>query len=118
MAGIHVYNRQNETHIDNNYPIYRPYVLGNPFTHIRDKETKAIYIVNSREEAINSYSHYFDVMYGSDIKFTKMVDEIYNKYKNGEDVYLECYCHPKPCHGDIIADKLRKRLIKEKISRR
>ena len=44
------------------------------------------------------------------------IDEIYEKYKNGEDVYLECYCKPLPCHGDIIAEKLQKRMIREKFA--
>lgn len=117
MAGIHLYNRTNEDHSNelNNYPIYRPNILGNPYTHIKDKKTKAIYVVSDREEAIKRYSHYFDIMYGSNISFTNLIDEIYTKYKNGEDVWLECYCFPKPCHGDVIINKLRSRLIKEKM---
>jgi hypothetical protein len=102
----------------NNYPIFRPNILGNPFTHIKDRNTKASYVVSTRDEAVERYSRYFDAMYGSNIKFTLAVDEIYEKYKNGEDVYLECYCHPLKCHGDVIADKLRKRLIKEKLNNR
>ena len=43
------------------------------------------------------------------------IDEIYEKYKNGETIYLECYCAPLPCHGDIIVKKLQQRLLKEKI---
>lgn len=113
---IIVYNRKNEEHVgENNYPIFRPSILSNPYTHIKDKKTKALYVVKTREEAINRYSHHFDVMYGRNTDFTKVVDEIYEKYRRGEDVYLECYCHPEPCHGDIIAEKLQCRLIKEKI---
>lgn len=114
---IYVYNKKNETHDGpNNYPIFRGgSILGNPFTHIKDKKTLAIYVVRDRDEAINRYSDYFDMMYGSNLEFTKTVDEIYEKYKNGEDVYLECYCKPLPCHGDIIAKKLQQRLVKEKL---
>lgn len=114
-----VYNRTKESFSSEkyNFPIFRgKSVLSNPYTHIKDKKTKAIYVVNSREEAIKEYSNYFDIMYGSNIEFTKEVDRIYEAYKTGENVYLECYCHPEHCHGDIIADKLRKRLIKEKLS--
>ena len=113
---IIVYNRTREDHSNspNNYPIYRPYILGNPYTAIKSKNTKAMYVVKTREEAISRYSDYFDIMYGSNKLFTEAVDRIYEKYKNGETVYLECYCAPKPCHGDIIAEKLRKRLLKEK----
>lgn len=119
MSGIHVYNRTVEMHDNepNNYPIYRPFILSNPYTHIKDKKTKALYVLNTREEAINAYSHYFDLMYGSNISFTKIIDEIYDKYKSGEDIWLECYCAPKPCHGNVIEEKLRCRLIKEKLKK-
>lgn len=115
---IIVYNRNNENHSDdpNNYPIYRGgSILGNPYTHIKDRKTLADYVVESREKAIEAYDHYFDVMYSGNIEFKRLVDEIYEKYKNGETVYLECYCAPLPCHGNVIEKKLKKRLIKELI---
>lgn len=113
---IHVYNRKVETHRgDNNFYIGRGSALGNPYTHITDKKTKAIYQAKDRDDAIEKYSHYYDLMYGSNLAFTKAIDEIYEKYKSGEDVYLECYCHPLRCHGDIIKEKLEKRLLKERI---
>ena len=114
---IYVYNRKVETHKgNNNFYIGRGSALGNPYTHITDKKTKAIYQAKDRDDAIEKYSHYFDIMYGSNIAFTKAVDEIYEVYKSGEDVYLECYCSPLRCHGDVIKEKLEKRLLKEKIS--
>lgn len=126
---IFVYNREKEMFDgENNYRIYRPYLLGNPYTHIRNRETKAMYIVGSREEAVQKYSHYFDVMYQTNLDFRDVVDEMYEKYKNGEDIYLECYCKKYlckdrtphndeiSCHGDIIKSKLEQRLLKEKIT--
>lgn len=113
---IKVYNVNDEEYFgDNVYLIHRPYILSNPYTHIKDKQTKAMFVVPSREEAIERYSHYFDIMYGSNVAFTKIVDEIYEKYRQGEDILFGCYCYPKKCHGDIIAMKLRGRLIKEKM---
>lgn len=117
MSGIHVYNITSEEHNgDNVFYCGRGSVLGNPYTFIADKPTKAQYVVKNREEAIEKYSHYFDVMCNSNLAFKKVVDEIYEKYKNGEDVYLGCYCHPRSCHCDLIVEKLRKRLLKEKVS--
>ena len=114
---IIVYNRNNETHIgENNYPIYRPNILSNPYTEIKDKQTKALFVVKNRDEAIQKYNDYYDLKYGKDIQFTNVIDDIYEKYKNGETVYLECYCYPLPCHGDVIVKKLEKRLLKEKIA--
>ena len=115
---IIVYNRTTEDHSmnPNNYPIYRGgSVLGNPFTDKPVGKTLAIFQTKSRDEAIERYSSYFDSQYGRNREFTEVVDEIYEKYKNGETVYLECYCHPLRCHGDIIAEKLQQRLLKEKI---
>lgn len=113
---IYVYNRKIETHNgSNNFYIGRGSVLGNPYTHITDKKTKAIYKAVDRDDAIEKYSHYFDLMYGSNLAFTNMVDAIYEMYKSGMDVYLECYCAPLRCHGDIIKEKLEARLLKEKI---
>ena len=114
--GIIVYNRADEDYSwnENNYPCYRGgSILGNPYTDKPVKQTLAIYQVKTREEAIERYDTYFDMMYASNGEFKRVVDEIYEKYKNGEDVYLECYCHPKPCHCDIIAKKLQQRVIRE-----
>lgn len=115
---IIVYNRANEDHSlnPNNYPIYRGgSVLGNPYTDKPLERTLAVFKVKNREDAIEKYSTYFDTQYGHNKEFTAVVDEIYEKYKRGEIVYLECYCKPKPCHGDVIVRKLEERRLKEKI---
>ena len=124
---IFVYNRKNETHTENNFRIYRPFILSNPYSWLPEKNTKAIYKVANREESLKAYDHYFDIMYRSNLKFKKAVDYIYERYKAGEDVYLECYCKKYPtgqggvhddevrCHGDVIKEKLEKRLLKEKM---
>ncbi len=115
---IIVYNRKDEDYSSNpnNYPIYRGgSILGNPYTDKPIGRTMALYHVRTREEAIQRYSSYFDTMYNGNPEFKAIIDEIYEKYKSGEDVYLECYCKPLPCHGDIIAEKLKRRLLKEKI---
>ena len=113
---IYVYNRNVEdfSALENNYYIGRENILSNPYTHLPVKDTKAMFQCKTREEAIEKYDKYFDIMYGNNIEFTKIVDEMYEKYKNGEDLFLECYCKPQPCHGDIIAKKLQQRLIKER----
>lgn len=115
---IIVYNRTKEDHSShpNNYPIYRGgSVLGNPYTHKPINSTLAVFKAKNRDEAVEKYSSYFDAQYGRNKAFTEEIDEIYEKYKNGETVYLECYCAPLKCHGDIIVEKLQKRLLKEKI---
>ena len=115
---IIVYNRTKEDHSAHpyNFPIYRGgSILGNPYTDKPVSKTMAVYQVKTREEAIQRYSSYFDMQYGRNKDFTEVIDCIYELYKRGETVYLECYCHPLRCHGDIIVEKLQKRLLKEKI---
>lgn len=120
---IIVYNRAVEDHSvnPNNYPIYRGgSVLGNPYTDKPLNGTLAVFKARNREDAIEKYSSYFDAQYGRNKEFTAIIDEIYDKYKNGETIYLECYCGvgdgiKKNCHGEVIAEKLQKRLLKEYI---
>ena len=113
---IIVYNKKKEQHEgDSVFYVGRPSILGNPYSHLPEDKCIAKFKCKTREESIEKYSHYFDVMYGSNKAFTAAVDEIYEKYKAGDDVYLGCWCYPLRCHSDVIAEKLRKRLIKEKI---
>lgn len=114
---IYVYNSHVEDHTNevNNYYIGRPSILGNPFSHNGVRTVFKTLTFKTREEAIEAYEKYFDKMYGKDEEFTKAFDEIYEHYKNGEDIYLQCFCKPKACHGDIIANKLQRKLIKEKM---
>lgn len=114
---IYVYNSHNEDYTSrpNNFYIGRPSILCNPFSHNGVRSCFKTLTFKTREEAIAAYEKYFDKMYGSDEEFTKAFDEIYEHYKNGEDIYLQCFCKPNACHGDVIADKLQRKLIKEKI---
>ena len=121
MGKIYVYNRHNEDHTSepNNYYIGRSKdgnPLGNPFTYNLKKSNLAKLSFKTQEEAINAYKIYFKKEYGKDEELTKAFDEIYEHYKNGEDIYLQCFCKPLPCHGDVIAEELQKKLIKEKMA--
>ena len=112
---IKVYNCHTEDHTShpNNYYIGRPSILSNPFTHDGKKSSLARLSFKTREEAIEAYKVYFKQMYENDTAFKTAFDEIYEKYKNGEDIYLQCFCKPLACHGDVIANELQKKLIRE-----
>lgn len=81
------------------YDVYigRGSVWGNPYTHIKDRNTKAEFIVETREESIEKYREF-----------------IYNKISTGEismddlrslvGKRLGCFCKPKSCHGDILVE--------------
>lgn len=112
---IYVYNCHAEDHTShpNNFYIGRNSILGNPFTHDGKKSSLAKMSFPTREEAIDAYKIYFHKMIEQDEEFRRAFDAIYEKYKNGEDVYLQCFCKPLPCHGDFIAEECQKRLILE-----
>ena len=123
MGKITVYNTHQEdyTYKPNNFLICRTKdgnPLANPFTYNGVKTRLAKLSFKTREEAIDAYKIYFKKMYGLDEGLTKAFDTIYEKYKNGEDIYLQCCCKPLPCHGDFLAEELQRKLIKEKMEER
>ena len=82
MAKVIRYCIKNETHDGvNNFLIHRPYIFSNPFTHIKDKKTKAKYVVATREEAIELFSDYFETMLETSPKFKEEWDKMYEAYK-------------------------------------
>ena len=123
MGKITVYNTHQEdyTYKPNNFLICRTNdgnPLANPFTYNGVKTRLAKLSFKTREEAIDAYKMYFKKMYGLDEGLTEAFDTIYEKYKNGEDIYLQCCCKPLPCHGDFLAEELQRKLIKEKMEER
>lgn len=123
MGKITVYNTHQEdyTYKPNNFLICRTKdgnPLANPFTYNGVKTRLAKLSFKTREEAIDAYKLYFKKMYGLDEGLTQAFDTIYEKYKNGEDIYLQCCCKPLPCHGDFLAEELQRKLIKEKMEER
>jgi len=68
---------------------------GNPFTSIQGRNTKAIEVVGSREEAIEKYRQWLwqQVQTGA-IRLHELA-ALHNKD-------LVCFCAPKPCHGDVL----------------
>lgn len=93
--------------------IGRGSVLGNPYTSIKNRETLAEHIVDSRAESIECYRKYLnDCIDKRDEAVCSMLNQIYNMSVNGE-VYLSCYCKPKSCHGDIIKEIVESKILKE-----
>jgi hypothetical protein len=82
------------------YDVYigRPSDWGNPFTHIKDRSTKAEFIVRNREEAIAKYRAWLI----SQPEMLKKLEELRGKT-------LGCWCKPKSCHGDVIIELLNSR---------
>lgn len=115
---IHVYNHIREIHSGpDNYPVYfGASVISNPYTDLKDKR-RSVFYAKSLEEALKRYSSYYDLMYKNNPEFRGLIDEIYEKYKSGVDVYLEDSDYDTECTGEIIKKKLEKRLVLEKIKK-
>ncbi|WOL22678.1 hypothetical protein [Escherichia phage vB_EcoM_JNE01] len=70
---------------------------GNPFTHIKDKETKAEFIVATREESIEKFRDYIlERIEKGEVQIDELL-ELAGKR-------LGCFCKPKSCHGDVLVE--------------
>lgn len=68
--------------------------LGNPYP---------ITTFCSRDQVINLYKTRF---YGIlDFLYKKELDELKELSKT-QDIFLGCFCHPKPCHANVIKEYL------------
>ena len=93
------------------YDVYigRPSIWGNPYTHHKDKETLAEFIVHSREEAISKYREYIL----SKPELLDRLDELEGKI-------LGCWCidsndlfpNPYKCHGQVLIELLNQKKMK------
>lgn len=123
MAKIIRYCKLKEEHFGPNcFDVSRPNIFGNPYTHIRNKATKAQVKVKTRDEAIDLYSPYFDNMLKDDSEvgevFRKEWDKLYEAYKTYDEIYIGCYCDEKErCHSEVIIKKLIQRSMKEKLAK-
>lgn len=76
---------------------------GNPYTHKKNKKTKAKFIVSTRKEAIEAYREY--ITNGDGKHLLDDLHELVGKR-------LGCYCVPLSCHGDILVELIEKREYK------
>ena len=81
------------------YDVYigRPSKWGNPFTHIKDRKTKAEFVVETRKESIDRYREWIL----NQPELLKSLPELKCKV-------LGCWCKPKSCHGDILVELIEK----------
>lgn len=82
--------------------IGRGSILGNPYTHQKLIDTKALYEVCSRKVAIAKYQEYFLEQWQKNNEFRNEVLSLTNLAIKHQELYLVCYCSPLACHGDIL----------------
>ena len=119
MGKIVRYCKLTEDHVGENvFDVSRAGILGNPYTHIKDRSTKALVKVKTRDEAIELYKVYFKKMMESkdaEAKpFQREFRKIVDAYKTYDTVYVGCYCHlNESCHGDFIIEQVIKTAVRE-----
>lgn len=82
------------------YDVYigRGSLWGNPYSH--KQGTKAEFVVESREEAIEKYRLYL----WNEIKAGRITKETLLEL---DQKVLGCFCKPQACHGDIIVKAVK-----------
>ena len=102
---------------DNAFRVHRGYILGNPYTHIKDKTTKAMVVVKTREEAIEKYKQYFELALKTIPEFKEEFERMVDACMNNEEVWIGCYCKmDETCHADYIIECLKKECRKRMLS--
>ncbi len=106
---IKVVNKRYHKPTNNDIPIHRGFILGNPWTSKLSK-TKAQYQCVTDIEAIANFREYLlEKLKSKDIDICSEMNRIYKMAKYG-DVNLVCYCVPKCCHGDVIKEIIESKL--------
>lgn len=74
--------------------IGRPSKWGNPFTHGTSMFTGMVTVVHSRDVAIQSFKEHIS-------KRPEFLEQVKKELKGK---VLGCWCAPRPCHGDVLAE--------------
>jgi hypothetical protein len=93
------------------YDVYigRPSKFGNPFTHIKNKETLAEFVVGSRKEALEKYREYI-------LNNQELLDSLHEL--DGKILGCWCFDENSPsdeyvCHGQILIELINSEKIKK-----
>lgn len=107
---IKVVNKHTHQPTSNDVYIGRGSILGNPYSSIKDRDTKATVICDTREESIAKFRQHIELAIKDKVKpYTRELNRIYKLAKEG-DVNLVCFCSPKSCHGDVIKEIIESKL--------
>lgn len=79
----------------------RPGDLGNPYVMKDESE---------RDEVCDMYHDYFYMLSQGSDRFQEILDGLVKTYHQQGYLRLGCFCKPKRCHVETIAEYLRQRL--------
>lgn len=77
-------------------------VLGNPFI-LRDHNDDI-----RRADVIRRYATKYQADIARHGPMAAATEQLAQRVRAGERLVLMCWCHPKPCHGDIIKDRIER----------
>ena len=98
---------KNTVHIKKEpYDVYigRGSVFGNPFTHKPLAETKALVKCKTRKEAIQKHKLWILGIESLEIDGKEINPPSIEEIWGLKDKVLGCWCSPKECHGDFLAE--------------
>jgi hypothetical protein len=79
----------------------RPTPLGNPFRLEREDQ---------REEVVSRYATWLEAeLNKGNREVARALEELYRRLKRQGALTLLCFCAPRRCHGEVIAEHLKKR---------
>ncbi len=79
----------------------RPTPLGNPFRLLREED---------RDRVVNQYATWLEHQVRQrNPEVSRALEELYRTLKLRGNITLLCFCAPKRCHGEIIAEHLRRK---------
>jgi len=73
---------------------------GNPYTHIKNKQTLAKFVVATRKESIEKYREYI-----------LNNEELMAALPELDGKTLGCHCKPLACHGDVLVELLNREQV-------
>jgi Domain of unknown function (DUF4326) len=79
-------------------------VLGNPYV-LKDHRDDA-----RRTEVISLYKDKYDADIARRGPMAIATEKLAERVREGEHLILMCWCHPKPCHGDLIKSQIERLL--------
>ncbi len=79
----------------------RPTPLGNPFRLESEEQ---------REEVVARYATWLEgELRQGNREITRTLEELYRRLKHRGTLTLLCFCAPKRCHAEVIAEHLKRR---------
>ena len=79
----------------------RPTPLGNPFRLEREDQ---------REEVVARYATWLEEeLHRGNREVARALEELYRSLKRRGDITLLCFCAPRRCHAEVIAEHLKRR---------